>query len=350
MTVLRRYAFLTAALFIACGGTPAVEDQIQAYRVQGDALGTTWTVKWVGLSDDEHDVEASVSAELARLDRLMSTWRSDSELSRLNESSGVHRVSAETGQVISDALVLAKETGGAFDPTVGPLMKFWGVQGTPRTAKPSAEALASVQSRVGYEKVVLDQNPLGRTVDLRGTQLDLSAIAKGTGVDWVAAVLRKRGLKNFMVELGGEMVLEGDGVTNAGWRIAVDDPTKQWPDRGIGLTLQMTSGAVATSGNYRNQYVVDGLTVVHTMDPRTGYPRNSDILSASVVAKECQTADGAATALMVMSYEEGKQWIHSRPDLEAVWFVSGPEGIRVRSTKGMEPWIQFVDKRFLGEE
>ena len=318
--------------------------------IQGEALGTTWSVKWVDDAATDDRVRTLVDGTLGRLDERMSTWRPDSEMSRLNRSTGLQPVSLDTGTVIRDALDIAKETQGAFDPTVGPLMELWGVHGARRTELPSDALLNDVQKRVGYAKVRVDLNDTAGQIDLGGTQLDLSAIAKGTGVDWVATALEQQGIDNYMVEVGGEMRLQGNGVTGVGWRVAVDDPTQEWPERAIGFTLQSTSGAIATSGNYRNQYVVDGQTVVHTMDPRTGRPKQSNILSTTVLAEDCQTADAAATALMVMSVDEGQRWVQSRPDVHAAWFLTGPDGIVVRATDGMDSSIQHIEPRFKSQK
>lgn len=310
--------------------------------VRGQALGTTWMVKWKGLAGEQVAVNAVVQEELGRLDRLMSNWRDDSEISQVSGQSGPQVISSETAAVLQAALDLASETRGAFDPTVAPLVDLWGFHGRRRTTVPSDAQLASVMKRVGHHRVQLGRSGGQWLVDPAGTDLDLSAIAKGTGVDWISRALLKQDIPHHMVEVGGEVRLSGNGPMGDGWRVGVDDPRVKAKQRRLGFVLQLNDRSVATSGNYRNQYEVDGQTLVHTLDPRTGRPKITNVLSASVIGPDCQTTDGVATALMVMSLEEGKKWVSRRPDVDAAWLVREGDKVILHHTDTFGAYLKEV--------
>jgi thiamine biosynthesis lipoprotein len=301
--------------------------------VTGEALGTTWTIKFVEVGDADHssDVQRVASAALAEVDAAMSTWRDDSDLSRVRAAGGPTKVSEETWSVVRAAVDLAQATGGAFDPTVQPLVELWGIHGDRRTAAPTDDQVAAVLKQVGWHKVLLGRSGQGEpTIDGAGTALDLSAIAKGHAVDRVSAAVSALGLGAHMVEVGGEVRVHGLNETGDRWRVGID-----WPEAGLTPgerlfgVVQLTNGAVATSGNYRNAYEVDGVHVVHTLDPRVGRPVESDVASVTVVAPDCRTADGWATALMVLG-SEGLVLLEGVPDVHAV-LVGVPQGADVQT-------------------
>lgn len=310
-------------------------------QVTGEALGTTWTVKYLGGAATEDQVGQAAREALASVDQAMSTWRDDSELSRIRQASGPVVVSEATVEVIGEALELAAASGGAFDPTVQPLVEVWGIHGQRRQDLPSEEELAQARAQVGWDRVVLGRDSEGRpTVDAGGTALDLSAIAKGYAVDRVSWAVSSLGIANHMVEVGGEVRAHGPGPSGTGWRLGIDRPVSDAsPGQQLEAVVRLTNGALATSGNYRNTYVVDGERIVHTLDPRAGRPVASQVASATVVAPDCMTADGIATALMVLGEAEGLALVEARPQVEALLLVIDGDGFRTVPSSGMSRFL-----------
>jgi FAD:protein FMN transferase len=299
--------------------------ELPLHTLQGEALGTTWSVKWRGEAPSEAEVEAAVVRVLGEVDAAMSSWRDDSELARVRAADGAVAVSEETFEVVQAALSLAAATGGAFDPTVEPLMVLWGFRGARLTAPPTDAELEAALAEVGWDRVVLTRGPAGEPlVDAQGTSLDLSAIAKGHAVDRVSNALSALGAADQLVEVGGEVRAHGRGPAGP-WRLGVDRPEAgHAPGEAVAVVVELVNASLATSGNYRSRYDAGGVPVVHTMDPRTGRPFESEVLSASVVAPDCRTADGWATALMVLGVD-GLPLIEARPDLEALLLTASGE-------------------------
>ena len=304
-------------------------------HIDGQALGTTWSVTIGAGQVDAVAARLATEQALASVDAAMSTWRDDSELMRIRRGPGPVEVSPETGAVVMAALDLAKITNGAFDPTVQPLMELWGLHGEARTTAPTQDEVDAALAQVGWQKVTVQPGLGVATVDGGGTALDLSAIAKGHAVDRVSDALKALGARDLLVEVGGDVRGGGQGP-NGPWRLGVD-----WPQEGLepgeqlAAVVALVDRGMATSGNYRNTYEVDGVRVVHTLDPRTGRPVYGKIASATVVAPDCQTADGWATALMVLGPEAGMAAIEARPELEALLLVPDGDGFRDVQSKGM---------------
>ncbi|MCB9664988.1 MAG: FAD:protein FMN transferase [Alphaproteobacteria bacterium] len=306
--------------------------------LQGKGLGTSWTVRWSAAGNVEAPaVEDAVLAALRDVDEGMSTWRDDSDLAAVRRGPGAVAVRADTAFVVRQALALAEETGGAFDPTVQPLVELWGLHGAPRTTWPSDEELGAARAQLGWARVAVTDGPDGAAVDAGGTALDLSAIAKGHAVDRVVGALGALGVTDLMVEVGGEVRAHGRSPRGGAWVLGVDRPVVgSQPGEGLVATVRLANAAMATSGNYRTAYEVEGRTVHHTLDPRTGLPASARVLSATVVAPDCRTADGWATALMVLGPEEGLPLLSRHPDLEAWVVVADGDGWRTASTPGMD--------------
>lgn len=305
-----------------------------ASTFDGRALGTTWHVVVVDAVEGDAVPDAITSA-LADVDAHMSTWRDDSELSAVRAGEGPVAVSPDTAFVVGEALALAEATGGAFDPTVQPLMAFWGLLGTPRTSWPTDDEITAARATVGFDRVVVGGTDAAPTVDAGGAALDLSAIAKGHAVDRVLAAVTALGHDDVFVEVGGEVATSGHSARGDAWRVGVEAPEAGARRLMGSVALDADGPALATSGNYRTAYEVDGHTIHHTLDPRTGRPAQSDVLSASVLAPTCREADGWATALMVLGADEGMRAVLARPELEAFLVVSGDAGPAGRATPGM---------------
>ncbi len=318
-----------AALSLGCS-SPAPTPTY--HQLEGEAFGTTWHLSWSGPAPAQ--VEPAVLSVLQRVDERMSSWRPDSELSAVRQGPGVVVVSEETAEVVRAALELADATHGAFDPTVEPLMELWGFRGEHRAAAPTEEELQAARDRVGFHKVEVFRHGGLPLIDAHGAALDLSAIAKGHAVDAVSQALSRLGAADQLVEIGGEVRVHGRGPRGL-WALAVEAPVDHGSGASTAGVLEVTNTGLASSGNYRNGYELGGERVVHTMDPRTGRPRQSEVLATTVLAPDTRTADGWATALMVLTVEEGLGAIEARPELEAMWVLTDGTTRTVRSSSGM---------------
>lgn len=307
-----------------------------ARESSGKIFGTTYHVKAHGVGPDGPDqarFEALVAEALASVDADMSTYKADSELSQFNRlgPGSAFEFGAQTTAVlrVSDAVVTASD--GAFDPTVGPLVRAWGFGPDERpSAPPNVDAL---RRRVGWSKLELELDGAhGRvTKTLAGQEIDLSAVAKGYGVDRVAEALTAAGVPHYMVEVGGEVRTAGHNPDGQAWRIGIERPDAGV--RAIEAVVALSDRALATSGDYRNYYEVDGRRVSHTIDPRTGAPIEHRLASVSVVAPTCAEADAWATALNVLGPDAGAATARARR-LEFMMIVRTTDGFEVRKSDG----------------
>lgn len=334
---------LAVGLAAACGGETPTSPEAPTYAsAKGQALGTSWSVTWRVLETvEDAAVRQAVEASLADVDAAMSTWRDDSELQVVRRGEGPVAVGPATAGVVRASLALAEATDGAFDPTVEPLIALWGFRGEPRETWPTEAELAEARSQTGFGRVVVGRDADGRpTVDAGGTALDLSGIAKGHAVDRVSTALSGLGLTDHLVEVGGEVRAHGRSPRDSAWVLGIEPPEAgRVPGTRFVATTRVVNGALATSGNYRNRYVLDdGRTVHHTLDPRTGLPATTEVLSATVWAPDCQSADGWATALMVMGSEAGLAAVEARPGLEAWLVVSDKAAADPSEEVSAEDW------------
>jgi len=313
------------------------EHALAPLRLTGETMGTTYSVV---LGKEERPnasqaLHAAVRTELAGVNASMSTYDAGSELSRFNrhDSSEPVEVSAALAQVLAIALDVSRQSDGAFDVTFGPLFEAWGFGPVPTPARAVSEPeLRLLREHAGYDKLSLVGRKLSKAHP--ALRVDLSAIAKGYGVDEVAALLEARGHRNYLVEIGGEVRVRGQRTPGQPFRVAIEAPVAA---RGaVHTALALSEGAVATSGNYRNQVEVQGQRYAHTIDPRTGRPVHHALLSASVLHERCALADAWATALMVVGPEQAWQLARAAR-LEVLLLVAGENGrIIERATPGFE--------------
>ena len=303
----------------------------------GSTMGTTYSITLVDrLRPAElQEIKAEVEERLTEVNAKMSTWESDSEISQFNNFQSLEpfAVSPEFASVLERALEIAASTDGAFDPTVKPLVDHWGFgvrQISNIEHRISNDEVAKIMEFVGWEKVCLSNDALMKVHPK--LQIDLSAIAKGYGVDAVAEVIRSFGLKDFLVEIGGEIAVSGLNREKKPWRVGVESPN----GTEIFQALELRGGAMATSGDYRNfRTREDGTRFSHIIDPHTGYPAETDVASVSVLADSCMDADAVATALFVMGSEKGMAWLSQHPEFEAFFILHSADGtFTTRSTDG----------------
>jgi thiamine biosynthesis lipoprotein len=260
-----------------------------------------------------------VQGVLDAVESSMSTYRGDSEITRVNRAPGNTRVevSSDFYQVLSAAIAVGRQSRGAYDVTVGPLVELWGFGPTPFSgAVPSDEAIAQAMASVGQHHLRLDGENVAVS-KLAPVSLDLSSIAKGFAVDRVAELLMEAGIHRFLAEVGGEMRVAGLSHRGDAWRVAIEKPDSGVRD--IAAAIALTEGAVATSGDYRNFFELDGQRFSHTIDPRTGRPVVHDLVSVTVVHPSAMMADAWATALSVLGAVEGPEV--AREQGLAVYFI-----------------------------
>ena len=297
-------------------------------ELEGATMGTTYRIQAHGLSEvDEGGLKAKVENRLRKLTQALSTWEPSSELSEINgRPAGVAQsLSPDLEQVVHAAQALSESTGGAFDITVGPLVNLWGYGPDKKTRVPSQSELKTALGQAGYKKLSVKGKTLVKQA--AGMYVDLSAIAKGYGVDELALLLTKEGFSNLMVEIGGEVRVLGESPEGKPWRIGIEQPDPEASPENPFLVLELNSGAVATSGSYRQFREAGGERIHHIIDPRTGRPVKSRLVAVTVTAKTCMLADGAATALMVMGVEKGLAWVEDQAGLEAMFLERRPNGI-----------------------
>ena len=302
-------------------------------EVQGSAMGTSYSVKVVTgstlSSAEEERLSALISGELESVDRAMSTYRSDSELSRFNRTPAgeAFTFSAETFEVLDAAIRLSEESGGTFDVTVGPLVNAWGFGPGDRSNEiPSDERIRELLARVGFRKLELNESTASATKSVAELTVDLSAVAKGFAVDEVADALEHAGFSEYLVEIGGELRALGRNAQGDLWRVAIErpDPQARRPLRILSLG-EADASSLATSGDYRNFFEVDGVSYSHTLDPRTGRPVRHRATSVSVLHQSALLADGLATTLMVLGPEDGLRFADER-NLPALFVVYNQQG------------------------
>ena len=272
----------------------------------------------------DSDLTYSINAELAKVDASLSPFNKQSVITAVNQNQNV-KLNDMFLDVYQLAMNISKETDGAFDITVAPLVNAWGF-GFKNGIEPTKEQVDSLMQIIGYKKVTLDGGKIRKTDDR--IMLDCSAIAKGYGTDVVARLLQSRGVKNYMIEIGGEIVTSGVNPDGKPWRVGISKPTDDPTGNGNGVQniVNITDKAMATSGNYRNFYYKGGKKYAHTIDPKTGYPVQHSILSATVFAKSCAVADAYATSFMVMGIEKAQQLLDRHPELMAYLIYSDKNG------------------------
>ncbi len=302
-------ALFVAALFAVTifRDRPAQGPGQVSWTFSGPTMGTTYTVKVVAVDLDDSAklaIHEAIRGTVDGVDRSMSTFKPDSELSRFN-SVGTEEfaVSEDLAEVVVVALEVAELSGGALDVTVGPLVDVWGFGPHGWDKAPDDAMLDALRESVGWRKLTLNQRSQTLRKTAEGLRVDLSAIAKGFAVDKVLVGVVKLGFEDVMVEIGGEVRTAGLNEMGRPWRIGVERPDED--GRVAGLALDLSGRALATSGDYRNFREIDGQRISHTIDPRTGRPVGHNLASVSVIADSCVEADAWATALNVLGPDEG---------------------------------------------
>ena len=284
-------------------------------KINGLTMGTGYRVEWVGAPEKINisQIKELIDQRLKKINALMSTYDPDSQLSQFNRSrrTGWHAVDKELAQLVKQALLISRQTAGAFDITVGPLVNLWGFGPHQSEFQLPAEAeIDAALGRVGYQHLQARLAPAALNKKRADLYVDLSAIAKGYGVDEVAKILDSFAIENYMVEIGGEVKAMGAAAHGNAWRIGIETPAAQNNIRGntggrnIQAVIALNNAGIATSGNYRNFFRYAGKQYSHTIDPRTGYPVKHNLGSVTVINTSTALADAWATAFIVLGAEQ----------------------------------------------
>lgn len=329
-------AVFTAAVLLSlatCGKKP----ELKMIRFGGLTQGTTYQVTYY--DSLERDFHHGVDSILQVIDFSMSVYNPASTISKVNRNESKGDDDLHFIKVFTQSQDISRQTGGAFDVTVGPLVKAWGF-GLKHRDKVDQKMIDSLNKFIGYNKIRLDQNKVIKE-DAR-IQLDFNAIAQGYTVDVIADYLESFHIHRYLIEIGGEVSGKGTKPDGTLWSVGIEKP--QWgaiDQRPIQAILTLKNRAIATSGNYRKFFEENGVKYSHTIDPKTGYPARNRLLSVSVLADECSTADAYATAFMVMGLEKAKMILSAQPRLDAYFIYSDSVDVyKVDMTEGFRQSLQ----------
>ncbi|AWY00408.1 FAD:protein FMN transferase ApbE [Marinomonas primoryensis] len=304
----------------------------------GPTMGTTYTVKFYTTENVKKpsDLKVGVDAALVRVNKLMSTYDPNSELSLFNKlpENQFSNISEDMAYVIDKALLISEMSGGEYDITIGPLVNLWGFGPGKREDKvPSQVLIDEAKSRVGYHYLKLDGRRLTKEKNI---YVDLSSIAKGYGVDMVAQVLQSKGVQSYLIEVGGEILSKGVKADGESWKVAIESPAGGHEI--VERILSVTDVAVATSGDYRNYFEKNGVRYSHTISPKTGRPITHRLVSVTVVDKTTTMADGLATAITVLGPEKGFEFAQKN-GIAAYLLIKTDFGFEERPSDAFKPYL-----------
>ncbi|PHM68977.1 FAD:protein FMN transferase [Xenorhabdus sp. KJ12.1] len=330
---------LAAMLLSACGGP-------EQQNLSGQTMGTYYSVKYVADSSvpSPENMQKEIDRLLEEVNDQMSTYRPNSELSRFNQSHEVNTpfpVSAATAKVVKEAIRINKLTDGALDVTVGPLVNLWGFGPEGRVTKaPTEDELATRRAWIGIDKLSVEGNSLIKSIP--ELYVDLSSIAKGYGVDVVAEYLASQNIGNYMVDIGGEVRTAGNNGKGTPWRIAIEKPSDSGMTQSAQEIIAPGNMAVATSGDYRNYFEQNGVRYSHTINPKTGRPIAHNLVSITVIAPSCMSADGFSTGIDVLGPEKGME-MAEKLNIPVFMIVKTKDGFEERYSPAFKYYLQQKD-------
>jgi len=305
-------------------------------ELSGEAQGTTFSIRYADAA--QRDFSKPLDSLFTAVNQSMSTWDTTSVISRINRDEPNVVIDPMFEAVLRKSLEVAEDTGGAFDVSVGPLVRAWGFGFKKGETTMRPHKVDSLRTLIGYKDLILSEN---KTIRKRSNmQIDFNAIAQGYTVDLVGRFLENKGIQNYMVELGGEVLTKGKKPDGTLWRIGIDKPTENEVEgRPLQAIVNLSNKALSTSGSYRKFYIRDGVKYSHTIDPQTGYPVKHNLLSVSVIADDCATSDAYATAFMVMGVEKTLAFIQGKP-LD-VYLIYGDEKgkLQVKMSDGFKKYL-----------
>lgn len=341
-----KYTFILA--LIACVFYVAGQYASEPYiKLRGETMGTYYNIK-ILTSKDKTIIDQAIKKELAAINSQMSVFEDDSEISRLNQAKAGEWItlSPELSYVLKSADKVYKRSQGHFDPSVGPLVDLWGFGVNKVRQKPDDKLIAETLKTTGFDKLEFSQDYL-KVKKLNDTvYINLSAIAKGYGVDRISEWLLQKGLTDFVVEIGGEVRAHGRRSADAnGWFIGMVEPVGDNQDmQKAAYIITLQDSSVATSGDYRNYFYIDNQRYSHTISPKTGRPVTNNIGSVTVFAKKCMNADAYATAIMSLGEDEGLKFA-KQYNLPIIMFVRTDDGgLKTIITPEAEPYLEKISQ------
>lgn len=312
-----------------------LKKQVPYQTDEGLVFGTIYKITY----QCKENLKSEIEEELQKVDRSLSPFNKESTITHINNNTDMSTDSLFV-YVYTLAEKISEATHGAFDITVAPLVNAWGF-GFKNAAQIDSATIDSLRTFVGFNKVCLTDGKIIKQ-DSR-TMLDCSAIAKGFGVDRVARLLESKGIRNYMIDIGGELMIKGVNPKSETWRIGINKPVDDSlsVNQELQTVLEISNAGIATSGNYRNFYYKDGKKYAHTIDPRTGYPIQHNILSSTVVANNCATADAFATSFMVLGLDSAKAICARHPEMDAYFIYTTDDGkMGIYFTDGMKKFLR----------
>jgi len=322
-------------LFIFLTGCSQSEYQTRSLPL----LGTIINFKIFDSRDSKEAIDLAID-QMKALEDVFDRFRPTSEVSRVNEVAGERmiEVTEDFFQLLDLSFYLSAVTGGAFDVTVGPLMEAWGFYSNKKVELPSEKILYRALEAVGYRHVVLDPERMSVKFDMHGVELDFNAIAKGYIVDEAALILKKNGVQVALIDAGGDVLCIGRR-TNKDWVLGIRHPLKK---KNIIARISLSGGAAATSGGYENYITIDGKGFPHILDPRTGYPPEHNVLSATVVCKSLAMADALATALFVLEPNDGLDLIEGLDNIDCIIVAIENDDINFFISEGLRGSVEIL--------
>lgn len=333
--IMRKVIFPILMMIIVTACSNSSNSNLDQTAFQGETQGTYYLVRYY--DQDGRDLQDDIESLLKDFDQSLSLWVNNSVISKLNRNEEVEldKYFIENYKL---SMRIAKETRGAFDFTMGPLIEAWGF-GFREKIKLTQEKVDSIKGFIGFEKVSLENSKIIKE-DPR-IELNFNAIAQGYSVDLIGKFLNEKGIKNFLIDVGGEIISQGSKPNNVAWLVGIQKPTEE-ADGAIEaqVRVELTNKAFVTSGSYRKFYEEDGKRYSHIIDPVSGYPITHSLISVTVLANTCAEADGYATAFMVMGIEKAFKFVQARNDLEVFFIYEENGAMNYSYTDGLKSLIR----------
>ncbi len=341
MSGLKKVFVLVTVAAMMMIGCEKKGPEIISSAFSGFTMGTTYSIKVAGVPKNEIDpnrIKSGIDLVLAEVNGQMSTYIEDSEISRFNRAGAGEwfAVSSQTAMVAAKAVEVSDKSGGAFDVTVGPLVELWGFGRKKRDVIPAEEDILKTLNLIGYRNLEFRIDSPALKKNIPALYCDLSAIAKGHGVDRVADYLEALGIDNYMVEIGGEIRTKGKNAKGESWKIGIASPSSSG---GLQKIIHLNNTGMATSGDYRNYFEKDGVRYSHMINPRTGRPITHNLASVTILHPSCMEADAFATAISVLGLEEGYK-LALKENLPAFFISREAEGFVEKMTPQFEALLR----------
>jgi len=306
-------------------------------RIEGATMATTWHITY--FDSKQRNFKRDIDSLLVLVNQSINNYNPGSEVSVFNKSAGFRFKLPYLYPPIKVAQQVYTDSQGAFDPSVMPLVNLWGF-GQKKVTRPDSSKIDSIRSFIGFDKIQFSKDSIWK-LDPRA-QLDFGGIGQGYGADVITDFLKSKGIKNMLVELGGEGMAVGTNLQSGkSWELGILDPNSTSENQYFKAYISLSDKSFTTSGSYFNYREVDGKKYSHTIDPVTGYPANRALLSASVFTEDATTADAWGTAFMVMGHEKAIEILKKHPEIDAFLIYSTPEGLATFATEKISPRIKI---------